>query len=128
MNVRMKTTTVLLADGKRISWFNTTHVRIYPIEGGYEFRVYWKYKASIKEEIFTSPMKENELNKYFARFGIIPLTKNLYVNLAKITIVKEEQVYGPVEKTRVEMIFVDGFQFKELIEASQWSWWKQSYM
>ena len=134
MNIRKKSTTVLLADGKRVSWFNVNYLEVVQIldengiKSGFEFIVKWKYKASIKSETFFSPMVQNELNKYFARFGIVPLTETVYVNLAKISIVTEEQIYGPIEKTRVKMIFVDGYQFQEKIDSAKWSWWKQTYL
>ncbi len=126
----MKSTTVLLGNGKRVSWFNTSYVTVkeLPDKEGYEFTVYWKYKAAIKKEVFTSPMKTQELNQYFYKFGIVPLKKGVFINLDKILIIDEEQVFGPVEKTRVRIVFTDGFEFKELLVSTDWSWWKQSYV
>ncbi len=127
-NIRMKSTTVLLGDGKRVSWFNVSHVDVLPTPEGYEFTIKWKYKASVKTEVFKAPMKAHELNKYFARFGIIPFEEDLFINLAEIMIVKEEQIFGPVEKTEVSMIFRDGYEIKRKIESTKWSWWKQQYL
>ncbi len=131
-NIRMKSTTVLLADGKRVSWFNVSHVLVEPtpdgVVGGYTFTIHWKYKASVKTETFTTPMLSIELNKYFARFGIVPLEKDLFINLAEIMIVTEEQLFGPVEKTIMSMVFRDGYEIKRKLESTKWSWWKQQYL
>ncbi len=99
-----------------------------PGNEGYQFSIYWKYKASIKEEVFISPMQDSELNKYFARFGIVPLVEDIYVNLASIMTIDEEPVHGPVEKTRVSIVFRDGFQFKKVMAATQWTWFKSTYV
>ncbi len=128
-NIRMKSTTTLLSSGKRVSWFNVSYLkyRKLPKEEGYEFTIHWKYKAAIKKEIVTSPMATQELNKYFAKFGIVPLKDGVMVNLDNIMIIDEEPVHGPLEKTRVRMVFVDGFEIKEVMVATQWAWWKQTY-
>ncbi len=124
----MKTTTVLLASGKRVSWFNVSYVKAVLVGDEYEFTIYWKYKAQIRKEIFTSPMKENQLNKYFASFGLVPLVDNVFINLSKVLMIDEEAVHGPVEKTRIRMVFTDGFEMSHVMVATQWAWWKQSYV
>ncbi len=126
----MKTTTVLLASGKRVSWFNISYVKVNKLPGkeGYRFSIFWKYKASIKEETFDSPMHDNEVNKYFARFGIVPFVDNIYINLASVLTIDEEPVHGPVEKTRVSIVFRDGFKIIKVLESTQWAWFKTSYV
>ncbi len=127
MAIRMKSTTVLLSDSKRVSWFNVNCVRFEKTPTGYEFTVYWKYKASVKQEIFETTMSESEINPYFARFGLVPFM-DYYVNLGKILIVTEDQIFGPVEKTKVRMVLVDGHEILVTVESIKWSWWKQTFM
>jgi RNA recognition motif-containing protein len=124
-NIRMKTTTVLI-DDVRVSWFNVNCVHVKKVQDGYIFTIFWKYKAAVKEEkIFTS-MNEPELPKYFAKYGLIKF-QNWYVNLSKIMIIKENIIYGPQEKTRVNIIFSDGYNITKTLIARDWSWWKQTY-
>ncbi len=124
--MRMKSTTVLLED-KRVSWFNVNCVRVEQLPDGYNFIVYWKYKASVREELFKTSMKPNEINKYFERFGLVALD-DYYVNLSKILITTENQIFGPVEKSRIHMIFDNGYEINKVMEATKWSWWKQTFM
>ncbi len=126
MAIRMKSTTVLVGT-KRISWFNTNCLTFKKVKTGYEFTVYWKYKASVKKETFETTMQENEINKYFARFGLVAFHE-WYINLDKILIITEDQIFGPVEKTKVRIVLVDGFEINKTIEATAWSWWKMSYL
>ncbi len=123
----MKSTTVLLADGKRVSWFNVSYVQFKKTQDGYQFTVFWKYKSSIKSETFNSTMQDNEINKYFARFGFVVL-EDYYINLSKIMIVTENQIYGPLEKTKFQLIFIDGLTLNKTQESTKWSWWKSTYM
>ncbi len=124
--MRMKSTTVLIGN-KRVSWFNVNCVQFQKTDLGHEFTVYWKYKASVKKETFDTPMQESEINKYFARFGLV-LFHDWYINLAKILLVSEEQIFGPVEKTRARIVFDNGYELIKVIESTWWSWWKQTYM
>jgi hypothetical protein len=122
-----KARTVLFSDGKRVNLFEVTHFRTKKLKLGYEFTIYWKYKASIKEEIIRTDHASFDPSKYFKQFGFAPFTENIYVNLAKIMIIEEEQVFGPVEKTKVRIVFSDGFQIIEKLESTRWSWWKSSF-
>ncbi len=123
----MKTTTVLLSDGKRISWFNVNCVHFVKTKTGYEFTIYWKYKASVKKETVETTMQDNEINQYFARFGLV-LFEDYYVNLGKILIITEDQIFGPLEKTKSRMVFIDGYELIKTTEATRWSWWKNTYL
>jgi hypothetical protein len=127
MAVRMKTTTVQMNDGKRVSWFNTSYVKITEVDAGYELKIYWKYKASIKSETIETTMSSREMLKYFNRFGLVPL-EDYYINLSRIMFIDEEVIYGAIEKSRVHMVFTDGLEITKIVKAQDWSWWKQSYM
>ena len=128
--VQMRSPVSLLANGKRVNWNQVTHVRAQKsIDGdGYELKIYWRYKAAIREEIFKHmASNDGQLNEYFKGFGFAPLNQGLFINLQKIMMVDEEQKYGPVEKTRIHIIFSDGMQIKETLESVQWSWFKKSF-
>lgn len=122
----MKTTTVLIED-VRVSWFNVNCVHYQPADDGFMFTIFWKYKAAIKRENIFTPMKANELSKYFEKFGLVKY-QDYYVNLSKIMLIKEDPVYGPQDKTRVQLIFNDGFNIMKVLPSEEWSWWKQSYV
>jgi ribulose kinase len=83
-NIRMKTTTVLIED-TRVSWFNVNCVHVNKTDTGYMFTIFWKYKAAIKRENIFTTMKEPELPKYFARYGLVKF-QEWFVNLGKIMI------------------------------------------
>ncbi len=127
MAIRMKSTTVLLSDGKRVSWFNVNCTLAEKTKDGYQFTVFWKYKAAVKKEVLLSTMTVSEINKYFEKFGLVAFN-DYYVNLSKILIVTEDQLYGPVEKTKIRMVFIDGYEILVTMESTKWSWWKQTFM
>ncbi len=118
-----------LLDDKRVNWMNITHTRILKVNDGFELSIYWRYKASIKQEIFLQRSTDlGQLNTYFQKFGFAPMTPDLFINLSKIMILTEEQMFGAVERTRVKITFEDGFQINEVMESSNWSWFKQSFL
>jgi len=123
-----------MADKKRVSWFNVSYVENKKLNitddgiDGYEFTIRWKYKAQIRKETFRSGMKHNEINKYFAGFGLVPFFDDIMINTSKVLFMTEEQVFGPIEKTRVHITFTDGLELNGLIVSTQFSGWKQSFL
>jgi hypothetical protein len=127
MALRMRTKTVQLADGKRVNWFDVSYTLVTKIQDGYEFTIYWKYKAAIKSETLSTTMADNEVNKYFSKFGLVKWDQ-YYINLDKVMLINEETIHGAIEKSSVEMVFVDGLYLKRKVPAQEWSWWKQLYV
>jgi hypothetical protein len=126
MAIRKKTTTVLIED-TRISWFNTNCVHINETDDGFMFTVFWKYKASIKRKNIFTTMKENELPKYFEKYGLVKF-QDYFINLGKIMIIDEESIFGPKEKAQVSIVFSDGYSITKVVDATEWSWWKKTYI
>jgi len=124
----MRAKTTLTADGKRINWSQVTHIDLKREGGVLIGRFKWKYKASIKTEEVALNLKDTEIAKYFKHYNFAPLTNDLYINLDKIMLIEEEQKFGPIEKTRVRMLFLDGFEVFKNVESVRWSWWKTSFL
>ena len=124
----MKVKMMVTADRKRINWSQITSVSLSREDGVLIGKIKWKYKASIKTEEFALNLKDHEIGPYFKRVNFAPLTTNLYVNVEKIMMIEEDQIFGAVEKTKVRMLFLDGFEISEKMEPAQWSWWKTSFL
>ena len=124
----MRAKTILTADGKRINWHQITHVDLQREGGVLIGKFKWKYKASIKVEEIALNLKDTEIGKYFKRYNFAPLTTEIYINLDKIMLLEENQIFGPTEKTKVRILFLDGFELYKVIESVRWSWWKTSFL
>jgi len=124
----MRVRTTLTADGKRINWLEVTHIKLNREGGVLIGKIQWKYKASIKEEEIALNLKDGQIAEYFKNFKFAPLTNNIYVNLSKIMLIEEEPTFGPIDTTKVRIVFTDGYQFQENIESNRWSWWKSSFL
>ncbi len=120
----------LMSDGKRINWRLIPYIRVSPIEGrdGFNFEFHWKYKASIKKETTQWTGTQLDPIKHFRPFNIVELKSNLFINLNTILCIEELAVHGPVEKTKVNIIFSDGVTLTEVFEATGWAWWKTTFL
>lgn len=117
-----------MSNGIRINWMNTSYFTVESENADeYTFSVKWKYKASIMTEEIVLKKQNLHLQNYFKQFGIAALNKDTYVNLGRILTIQETQVHGPVDKTLVRIVFVDGFELIRKIESTQWVWWKSTY-
>ena len=121
----MKANTIMMTNGVRVNWRQVSYFTYTKTDDGFEFKVKWKYKASIRTETLILK-KDFNLNSYFKQYKIV-LFNDLWVNLTKIMIIEEEAIHGPEEKTKVRMVFVDGFELIQTMPADKWARWKTTY-
>jgi len=122
----LRARTILTQNGIRVNWRNVSYFTIEETDQYYLAGIKWKYKASIMtEEIHLN--KELTLYKFFKPFGIVAFGKEHYVNLHNIITIEETEVHGPVEKTVVRIVFVDGHQLVKKMTTTDWVWWKTNY-
>lgn len=128
--------TVVSANGVRINWANVSYFDVSTViekdpdtleeKSEYQILVKWKFKASIISEDIRMSIDTN-LPRYMKTFGLIPLGSEKYINVSKILLINEEAIHGPIEKTRVRIVFTDGFEIKETLSTEHWVQWKQAH-
>lgn len=123
----LRTRTSLTSSGTRVNWKNTSYFEIKEGDGVYIIGIKWKYKASIKTETVEINI-ETDLYKYFKQFGLVQINPTIFINLNNILTIDEEQIHGPVEKTRIRFVFWDGFEITIVLQSTTWVWWKTTYM
>jgi len=125
----LRTRTLLVGD-TRVNWNNVSYFELgddaEQPDVYYSIGIKWKYKASIKTE-YLKLSKETDLYAYFKRFDTVKLGR-YYINLSKIITLSEENIHGPTEKTRIRLVFTDGFELVETINTDVWVWWKTTYI
>lgn len=117
----MKPTMVL--NGKRINWRNCTLLKK---EKDNKLIVYYKYKASIKEEKFDTTGLDS-LNGYLMKFELINL-QEYYININNVLFVKEDINSGKIDTIKIVFTFTDGLSKTFLIDINFWYSWRNNYL
>ena len=120
-----KARTVMTQSGLRINWKRVSYFSLEATKEHYIVGIRWKYKASLRTEYINLNI-ETDLYKYFKQHGLVKF-EDIYVNLNKILLIEEKAVHGPNEKTRVRLLFEDGFEVIRIFKSTDWVWWKTTY-
>lgn len=120
--------TFMMSDGLRVSWSNVSFANINEVDNGYEIEFQWKYKVSIRhEKTFLEKSPGLNIRDFFKRYGLVLLIPGLYINLKKIMVIQEEVQHGPIDYTKLRIVFVDGYELNTKMTSESWSWWRSNH-
>jgi len=120
----LRARTVMTFSGTRVNWRNVSYFEIKDTDSN-TIGIKWKFKASIRTEI-VEINPETDYYKYFKQYGLVKF-EDTFVNLYKILTIDEEPVHGPIEHTKVRIVFTDGFELTRTLRSADWVWWKTTY-
>jgi hypothetical protein len=129
MNSIQSARTTLMSNGLRVNWNNVSSIMYTKENNKYNLEFQWRYKASIRKEKTTLNITPGlEIVKYFSRWNLVPINENILINLNKIMLIEEiETIPGPVDRIRLRIVFVDGFESIINSKSEFWIWWKNNY-
>jgi len=119
----------LMKNGVRVNWSNVCFFRYRIIGDLFQIEFQWKYKVSIRNEFVTlNKMSRQDLAKYFVKWGLVPFGESSFINVNKILLIDEDEVIrGPIDYTKLRLVFTDGFEYREKLKSEYWTWWRSNH-